>query len=110
MNMPVNRFNKDEFIEAFEDAVRRKGGKGIICPICSNGKWNIPGGYTMSALQNELVGLKIGGPAIPKVPIICNNCGFVAEIAIGVLGLLPKQEAKKATEESPQQDSARKNQ
>lgn len=103
-------FNKDEFIEAFEDAVKRKKVEGIICPICSNGKWNIPGGYTMSALQNDLVGFKIGGPAIPKVPIICNNCGFVAEIAIGVLGLLPKQEVKKETKEPHQQDSAEKTQ
>jgi len=103
-------FNKEEFAKAFEDAVKRKKVGGISCPICSNGKWSIPGGYTMSPLQDELVGIKIGGPAIPKVPIICNNCGFVAEIALGVLGLVPKQEAKKATEESAQKEIAGKDQ
>jgi len=102
-------FNREEFAEALESAVKRKNVRGIICPICSNGKWNIPGGYTMSPLQDDLVGIKIGGPSIPKVPIVCNNCGFVAEIAIGVLGLLPKQEAQKATEESPQQEITKKN-
>ena len=47
-------FSKDEFAKAFEDAVRRKTDRGIICPICSHGKWKIPGGYTMSPLQDEL--------------------------------------------------------
>jgi hypothetical protein len=81
-------FNPEEFVKAFESAVKRKKPAGIICPMCSNGGWNIPGGYTLSPLQNEFANFQIGGPAIPKVPLICSNCGFVAEISIGALGLL----------------------
>lgn len=102
-------FNREEFAKAFEGAVKRKTNRGIICPICSNGKWKIPGGYTMSSLQDELGAVKIGGPAMPKVQIVCNNCGFVAEIAIGVLGLLPKKEEEKETEESPKKDTEGEN-
>lgn len=99
-------FNKDEFIKAFEGAIKRKKGTGnVVCPMCSDNHWQLPGGYTVSSLQNELGGIRLGGPAIPKVPIICSNCGFVAEIAIGILGLLPKEEVLPKTQDVTKPDT-----
>jgi hypothetical protein len=89
-------FDSHEFVQRLEEAVQRKKTGGVICPLCSNTRWQLPGGYVVSSLQNEIGGIHIGGPGIPKVPMICANCGFVAEIAIGVLGLLPKEEVQKS--------------
>lgn len=85
-------FDSQDFVKRLEEAVQRKKPGGVACPLCSNTRWQLPGGYVVSSLQNEIGGIHIGGPGIPKVPMICANCGFVAEIAIGVLGLLTKQE------------------
>lgn len=85
-------FDSKDFVERLKAAVQKKKTGGVVCPLCSNALWQLPGGYIVSSLQDEISGINIGGPGIPKVPMICANCGFVAEIAIGVLGLLPKEE------------------
>jgi hypothetical protein len=41
-----------------------------------------------------LEGLVLGGPSVPTAVLACNRCGWVAQHALGVLGLLPKKEEK----------------
>lgn len=61
----------------------------LECPLCKNKKFTFAGGYFAHDLQKDLQNRSIGGINIPTVPIICANCGFIAEIAAGTLGLLP---------------------
>ena len=69
--------------------------KGVrpTCPMCNNNNFILADGYFSHTLQSNIQsGLVIGGPAIPTIAIICSNCGFTSEHALGVLGLLPSNE------------------
>lgn len=98
--MPFDKNTTNDFIQHFESKLLDKG---ILspphCPLCSQTQWTVAPGYVLSPIQEQLGGLVIGGPTIPTIPIICDNCGFVASIALGPLGLLPKAQAKTEQEE-----------
>lgn len=65
----------------------------LSCPMCKTNKFSLSGGYFLNTLQDTFNGgLSIGGPAIPTASLICNNCGFVSQHAVGILGLLPKKD------------------
>ncbi len=88
-----------DFIQRFEGKIRAKGMPSPPpCPLCSNAQWSVAPGYMVSPVQKEMGGLVLGGPTLPTIAIICNNCGFVAHIALGPLGLLPKAKAKAEVE------------
>ncbi|MBI2579150.1 MAG: hypothetical protein HYW26_05540 [Candidatus Aenigmarchaeota archaeon] len=63
------------------------------CPICGNKQFSLADGYHNKNLQDKLSGgIIFGGKAIPTVCAICSNCGYIAELAVGILGFLPKSE------------------
>lgn len=67
-------------------------GRGVKlpCPRCGNNRFTLIDGYLNHPLQLELSGMVIGGPSIPSVGVVCENCGYLSQHALGVLGLLPK--------------------
>lgn len=62
------------------------------CPRCGNNSFTLLDGYMNQPVQQELQGMVIGGPSIPTVATACNRCGFVAQHALGILGLMPQKE------------------
>lgn len=60
------------------------------CPMCKKERsWVLADGYFNEPIQGDLdQGLVIGGPSIPSVALICSNCGFMSQHALGALGLL----------------------
>lgn len=70
----------------------------LTCPMCQNKSFSMANGYFSNTLQIDFNSLALGGKAIPTIGIICNNCGFVSQHAIGRLGLLPKNEEIKSDE------------
>lgn len=65
------------------------------CPRCGRDKFILMDGYFNQSLQNSVsANLTLGGPSVPSVAIICNNCGFISQHAIGILGLLPNEEGE----------------
>jgi hypothetical protein len=70
----------------------------LKCPMCGNSQFTLADAYLRHDLQNELNSMSLGGPSIPSIAIICNNCGFISQHAIGILGLLPKEESKDGKE------------
>ncbi|MCX8514660.1 MAG: hypothetical protein ORN24_03750 [Burkholderiales bacterium] len=68
----------------------------LPCPRCGKNQFTLADGYVNTPLQNALNEFIIGGPSIPSVAVICTNCGYISNHAIGVLGLMPAnpQEAK----------------
>ena len=66
----------------------------LKCPMCGNQHFIIADGYFNHFMQDNLSGVSIGGPSIPVIPIVCSNCGFVSQHAIGILGLLPENQNK----------------
>ena len=71
---------------------KRFGSSGIKCPMCGNNHFIIGDGYFNSFMQDDFKSLNLGGPSIPSIPIICDRCGFISSHALGVLGLLPKND------------------
>lgn len=64
--------------------------KGIKCPMCGKDHFFIADGYFYNDLQDNLNGFSLGGPtALPTIPIVCGNCGFVSQHALRVLGVMP---------------------
>lgn len=84
--------NEDkEFKEKVVNALKERNAV-LPCPRCSSQTWSI-GGFFNQALQSpQWQGLVIGGPSIPSVVVICDQCGFLSQHALGVLDLLPKQD------------------
>ena len=71
---------------------KRFNSSGIKCPMCGNNHFIIGDGYFNSFMQDDFRSLNLGGPSIPSIPIICDRCGFISSHALGVLGLLPKND------------------
>ena len=70
-------------------ALKQKGATRP-CPRCNANAFALLGGYFNHAIEPRLGGMSIGGPSIPTVVVVCSNCGWVAEHAVGALGLLPE--------------------
>lgn len=68
-----------------------KKGVRIHCPMCEHKNFIIADGYFNHPMQSNLEGVSFGGPSIPTIAIVCSNCGFISQHALGVLGLLDKK-------------------
>ena len=64
------------------------------CPRCGNESFALVGGYFNQTIQIEAQGIFLGGPSIPSVVVVCNQCGYLSQHALGALGLLPKKKVK----------------
>lgn len=89
MNQNISQEQQDRIIGALNAR-----GVALPCPRCGNSKFTIVNNYSMLTLQSEFSGLVIGGPTIPVAITACERCGFIAQHALGVLGLLPPQGQK----------------
>ena len=69
----------------------------LTCPMCKHNKFAMADGYFTNGLQDKIGSLNFGGVVIPTIAIICTNCGFVSQHALGSLGLLPKEDGTKQT-------------
>ena len=69
----------------------REKAPNLQCPMCKTKAFSLADGYFVNTMQSDFNSLSLGGQAIPTVAIICNNCGFVSQHAVGSLGLLPKE-------------------
>ena len=80
---------KDEIIKALTER-----GASLPCPRCGNNAFTLLDGYFNQVIQEEPKGIVLGGRTIPSVAVACKRCGYLAQHALGVLGLLPKEETK----------------
>lgn len=82
----LNEDNKKELIKALTEKV-----KSFECPMCHNRSFTIVDGYIVQSIQNDMNNIILGnGPIIPSMAIVCNNCGFMSQHNLGILGLLKK--------------------
>ena len=75
----------------------RKRGVSLKCPRCGQNKMAIiEEGYLANVIQpTDLSQIAIQGDNIPTIGTVCENCGFVAQHSLVILGLLPEQEETK---------------
>lgn len=56
------------------------------CPRCNHPKFSVAG-ETNIMIQEQPGSLVIGGPTIPAVIVVCENCGYITQHASIPLGL-----------------------
>lgn len=84
--MELTQSEKDRIVSELEAR-----GATLPCPRCGNGTFAVVGGYFNHFIQASLSGVNLGGPSIPTAVVVCAKCGWVAEHALGTLGLLPTE-------------------
>lgn len=77
---------KREIIAALE-----KKGANLPCPRCGTKQFTLLDGYFNQPIQVNMSGLVLGGPTVPSAVVVCTNCGFIAQHALGAIGLLQKE-------------------
>lgn len=79
-----------DFNEKFINELKKRNAT-LPCPRCGKTDFSIVGGFFMRPIQNKLQGIQIGGNALPTMAIVCTNCGYISEHALGVLNLLGEE-------------------
>ena len=92
--------SNEEKQKIISELSKRINSGDIKCPMCGNKHFIIADGYFNTTMQDKLDDYVIGGPSIPSIAIVCNNCGFISSHALGILGMLPKP--KKESEKGGQ--------
>lgn len=85
--------NFEQLKQQIVDALKKKA-PNLKCPACQSSEFIFVDGFFANDLQADLSRRQMGGMNIPTVPIVCKNCGYIMEFAVGSLGLLPKPENK----------------
>lgn len=78
---------------------------GRPCPMCGKGPWNIQDSTFQLAEFNE-GNFVLGGPVIPVIPVMCNNCGYVALVNAIFAGVQERQKEAPATEKQHEEKSS----
>ena len=93
-----NSFSEEQYNKINAILTERKA--VLPCPRCGNTYFSLLHGFVSLPVQNPTAENAVnGGPAIPCVVTVCNNCGFLSNHALGVLGLLANQEVEKSNGE-----------
>jgi len=74
---------KQQIIETLSKRV-----ESFDCPICHQSKYSFVDGYSVDIIQQQYKGLQLAGRIMPKVTLVCNNCGHIDNFSLGVLGLI----------------------
>lgn len=71
----------EEVIARLEEKV----GPDLKCPMCGGKRFHLAQGYFINSVQKDMNSFQFGGESIPTIAVICGNCGFMSQHAIGVL-------------------------
>ena len=82
-----------EMKEKITQTLSEKGVKK--CPMCENRSFTLLDGYSNLPIAGDISGaLIVGGQVIPSTVIVCTNCGYISQHALGIMGLLPKKDVE----------------
>lgn len=71
----------------------------LKCPICQQRSFTLVDGYITQNIQNDYKSVIIGsGKILPLATIACNNCGYIAQFALGGLGLIEESQEESVME------------
>jgi ribosomal protein S27E len=85
----LSQETKNRIIEVLNTRLRANG-RAVQCPMCGHNNFAISDAYISNSLQDDFQNIVLGGPSIPSIAVICTNCGFISQHALGVLGLMPQ--------------------
>lgn len=64
------------------------------CELCGHNNWAVVDQAVSVQITDLSGGFSIPPPQIPSAGLVCNHCGNIRLLALGVLGLLPKAEGE----------------
>lgn len=82
---------KNKLADTLYERIRKNPAHRMKCPMCDNNDFKLADAYLRNDLQPDLSTMSLGGMSIPSIAIICSNCGFISQHAVGILCPLPKQ-------------------
>jgi actin-like ATPase involved in cell morphogenesis len=88
MTLVAKPFSPELKADILTKFIQLTGGK---CPMGGHQSWLVMDGFSSIILQQDPKQQVLGGPAVPAAILVCNYCGFVAQIALGRLGLLVEE-------------------
>ncbi len=91
--MPDNSLSNERKVQII-NILEKRGATGP-CPRCTESKFTLLDGYFSNQVRVDLEKAILGGPTVPTVVLICNNCGFISQHALGALGLMPSLSKEK---------------
>lgn len=80
---------KKRIVEALQSR-----GALLPCPRCTNPNFTLFDYLLSHSVYARSGAFIVGGPSLPVLVVICNRCGFVAEHALGSLGLMDLSQLK----------------
>jgi ribosomal protein S27AE len=98
----LNDEQKQKIIELLQKRKARKR-----CPRCGNKNFALLDGYFNQPIQKTIpvtiTDIVNNGAFISSVVVVCTRCGYLSQHALGVLGLLPAEEAQPKDEGAGEQ-------
>lgn len=79
----ISQEEKDKIAHALNTKI-----PSLRCPMCSRSAFTLITGYLTPTLSNHYKKIQVGGSIVPTVAIVCDNCGFISQHSVGVLGLM----------------------
>ncbi|MEC3114620.1 hypothetical protein P9015_26505 [Bacillus cereus] len=80
-------FSKEEQLKIIK--ILEEKGATRPCSRCGHMNFSLLDGYFNHSIQTSLDGgMVIGGPTVPVITTVCNQCGCLSQHAVGALGLL----------------------
>lgn len=74
----MTQFDSEAFLDHILEAVERTSDRRTFdCPICQGGEWTIVDGLMSQEISGDPVS------TVHTVPVVCDNCGFLARFAVG---------------------------
>lgn len=88
--MEEKKFERQEYI----DELLKRNAQNP-CHRCSHNNFTLLDGYTYFPVQEKVGGgTVLGGPNVPAILVVCNNCGAVTPHAIGIFKPFDNTEKK----------------
>lgn len=93
--MPISQEELKKIGERLDEKIRKVKGEDLVCPACKNTNFQLIDAYTHRNLNDKVNETNLGKRIVPSITAICNNCGYILDFAVGILGLLETEEVKK---------------
>lgn len=84
--MSDKKFDRQNYIDQLVEKGANKD-----CHRCGHESFSVLDGYSFMPV-NEKLGNILGGPSIPAILVVCNNCGAITPHALGAFEQLNKDE------------------
>ena len=74
---------KTQLVEKLTTLLNRN--RPFTCPMCGGTTFGIVDGYFINPIQDEFNHFRFAKDSIPTVSILCSDCGYLSQHALGVV-------------------------